>query len=72
MTHNTRSAATLTASKNSKNTMSNERIMKRKQFSLGIRQKSMPVQIDTEFIRIIPKHLRKRIKSAESIKNKHI
>lgn len=37
---------------------------------LGPRQRSMPVQIDTEFLRLIPKHLRKRIKSAGSIKKK--
>lgn len=36
--------------------------------SLGARQKSMPVQIDTEIMRVIPKHLRKRIKSADSQK----
>ena len=35
---------------------------------LGHRQKSMPVQIDTQFLRIIPKHCRKRIKSADSEK----
>lgn len=35
---------------------------------LGMRQNSMPVQIDSEFMRILPKHLRKRIKSAETDK----
>ena len=30
----------------------------------------MPVQIDTNLIRILPKHLRKRIRSAESDKKK--
>ncbi|XP_068152751.1 microtubule-associated protein futsch [Drosophila tropicalis] len=33
-----------------------------------LRQNSMPVQIDCEVLRVIPKHLRKRIKSAESQK----
>lgn len=34
------------------------------------RQRSMPVQIDTSCIRLLPKHLRKRIRSAESEKRK--
>ncbi|XP_046866113.1 uncharacterized protein LOC6651581 isoform X3 [Drosophila willistoni] len=33
-----------------------------------LRQNSMPVQIDCEVLRVIPKHLRKRIRSAESQK----
>lgn len=31
---------------------------------LGVRQRSMPVQIDTQLIRILPKHMKKRVKSA--------
>ncbi|KAG5682422.1 hypothetical protein PVAND_011775 [Polypedilum vanderplanki] len=34
------------------------------------RQKTMPVQIESNVIRVLPKHLRKRIKSAESEKRK--
>lgn len=41
--------------------------LRRRRF-LGMRQNSMPVQIDSEFLRIIPKHLRKRIKSADTPK----
>lgn len=37
---------------------------------IGPRQRSMPVQIDSDLIRIIPKHLRKRVKSAEISKKK--
>ena len=32
--------------------------------SLGPRQRSMPVQMDAFLIRILPKHLRKRVRSA--------
>lgn len=32
---------------------------------LGVRQRSMPVQIDTQLMRILPKHSKKRVKSAE-------
>ncbi|XP_037943189.1 protein PF14_0175 [Teleopsis dalmanni] len=35
---------------------------------LAMRQNSMPVQIDSEVFRVIPKHMRKRNKSAESEK----
>ncbi|XP_054089154.1 MATH and LRR domain-containing protein PFE0570w isoform X2 [Zeugodacus cucurbitae] len=35
---------------------------------LSRRQNSMPVQIDSEIFRVIPKHMRKRIKSAEGCK----
>ncbi|XP_037714079.1 uncharacterized protein LOC119549852 [Drosophila subpulchrella] len=37
---------------------------------LKMRQNSMPVQIDCEVFRVIPKHMRKRIKSAEANKRK--
>ncbi|KAH8383867.1 hypothetical protein KR009_010930 [Drosophila setifemur] len=37
---------------------------------LTMRQNSMPVQIDCEVFRVIPKHMRKRIKSADSNKRK--
>ncbi|XP_041674623.1 golgin subfamily A member 4 [Drosophila eugracilis] len=37
---------------------------------LKMRQNSMPVQIDCEVFRVIPKHMRKRIKSAEGNKRK--
>ncbi|KAI9576327.1 hypothetical protein GQX74_000122 [Glossina fuscipes] len=37
---------------------------------LAMRQNSMPVQIDSELFRVIPKHMRKRIYSAETIKKK--
>ncbi|KAH8347091.1 hypothetical protein KR059_005174 [Drosophila kikkawai] len=37
---------------------------------LTMRQNSMPVQIDCEVFRVIPKHMRKRIKSAEAGKRK--
>ncbi|KAJ6639250.1 hypothetical protein Bhyg_11992, partial [Pseudolycoriella hygida] len=37
---------------------------------IGPRQRSMPVQIDSELMRIIPKHLRKRVKSADMAKRK--
>nr|XP_032288918.1 uncharacterized protein PF11_0213 isoform X3 [Drosophila virilis] len=37
----------------------------------ALRQNSMPVQIDCEVLRIIPKHKRRRIKSAEAGKQKH-
>lgn len=37
---------------------------------LGPRQRSMPVQIDTQLMRILPKHLKKRIKSANSASSK--
>ncbi|XP_034484395.1 myosin-11 [Drosophila innubila] len=36
----------------------------------AVRQNSMPVQIDCEVLRPIPKHMRRRIKSAENGKNK--
>lgn len=36
----------------------------------AVRQNSMPVQIDCEVLRPIPKHLRRRIKSAENEKKK--
>lgn len=36
----------------------------------ALRQNSMPVQIDCEVLRIIPKHKRRRIKSAEAGKQK--
>ncbi|CAG9804710.1 unnamed protein product [Chironomus riparius] len=36
------------------------------------RQKTMPVQIESNVIRVLPKHLRKRIKSADSDKKKRI
>lgn len=36
---------------------------------LGVRQRSMPVQIDTQLIRILPKHSKKRVKSASSEKS---
>lgn len=35
---------------------------------LGPRQRSMPVQIDTQVIRVLPKHKTKRVKSANSSK----
>ncbi|XP_055916862.1 MATH and LRR domain-containing protein PFE0570w isoform X2 [Eupeodes corollae] len=38
----------------------------------ALRQNSMPVQIDSEVFRVLPKHMRKRIKSAESEKPKRI
>lgn len=31
---------------------------------LGPRQRSMPVQIETQLMRVLPKHRRKRVKSA--------
>uniref|UniRef100_A0A1A9ZK56 RIIa domain-containing protein n=1 Tax=Glossina pallidipes TaxID=7398 RepID=A0A1A9ZK56_GLOPL len=37
---------------------------------LAMRQNSMPVQIDSELFRVIPKHMRKRIYSAEANKKK--
>ncbi|KAH8306240.1 hypothetical protein KR018_004976 [Drosophila ironensis] len=37
---------------------------------LKMRQNSMPVQIDCEVFRVIPKHMRKRIKSADADKRK--
>ncbi|XP_044570246.1 MATH and LRR domain-containing protein PFE0570w isoform X3 [Drosophila ananassae] len=37
---------------------------------LTMRQNSMPVQIDCEVFRVIPKHMRKRIKSADANKRK--
>ncbi|KAH8368964.1 hypothetical protein KR200_000311 [Drosophila serrata] len=37
---------------------------------LTMRKNSMPVQIDCEVFRVIPKHMRKRIKSAEAGKRK--
>ncbi|XP_037030763.1 titin homolog isoform X2 [Bradysia coprophila] len=37
---------------------------------IGPRQRSMPVQIDSELMRIIPKHLRKRVKSADMAKKR--
>ncbi|XP_055849150.1 uncharacterized protein MAL13P1.304-like [Episyrphus balteatus] len=38
----------------------------------ALRQNSMPVQIDSEVFRVLPKHMRKRIKSAEGEKPKRI
>lgn len=38
---------------------------------LAMRQNSMPVQIDSEVLRVIPKYMRKKIKSAESEKRRH-
>ena len=35
-----------------------------------MRQNSMPVQIDSEVLRVIPKYIRKKIKSAEGDKKK--
>ncbi|XP_037828538.1 putative uncharacterized protein DDB_G0282133 [Lucilia sericata] len=37
---------------------------------LAMRQNSMPVQIDSEVLRVIPKYMRKKIKSAEGEKKK--
>ncbi|XP_018801451.1 PREDICTED: uncharacterized protein LOC108976665 isoform X1 [Bactrocera latifrons] len=39
---------------------------------LSRRQNSMPVQIDSEIFRVIPKHMRKRIKSANGCNNQNI
>ncbi|XP_039968604.1 uncharacterized protein LOC120780383 [Bactrocera tryoni] len=39
---------------------------------LSRRQNSMPVQIDSEIFRVIPKHMRKRIKSANGCKTQNI
>lgn len=36
----------------------------------GLRQNSMPVQIESEVFRVIPKHMRKRIRSADTDKKK--
>jgi hypothetical protein len=38
---------------------------RKSRLTFGIRQRSMPVQIETTIIRVLPKHLRKRIKSAD-------
>lgn len=37
---------------------------------IALRQNSMPVQIDSEVLRVIPKYIRKKIKSAEGEKRK--